>query len=232
MNRTEANIFPIANLKDLATRYRSYRVRGLSPSSPDFFKNRDFIIRRLSSSLKAPVDIYEMGGDVFLVVPEGTPELPTDLMMVRTGVRLDPIPGIQILDYTNRNRDTDRICTRFINFLVQGPLHSKLSLWQPHSGGAFYEKSPAEVINGIGRYEGFTVRAVIMDDGGIGLCVDMTSCFVDEKPLPARIGRQEFRKYKGRHAVYRFGHQWYDIALFERHDFKVNEYSFPDEGKM
>lgn len=232
MNRTEANIFPIANLKDLATRYRSYRVRGLSPSSPDFFKNRDFIIRRLSSSLKAPVDIYEMGGDVFLVVPEGAPDLPTDLMMVRAGVRLDPIPGIQILDYANRNSDTDRICTRFINFLVQGPLHSKLSLWQPHSGGAFFEKSPAEVINGIGRYEGFTVRALIMDDGGIGLCVDMTSCFVDEKPLPARIGRQEFRKYKGRHAVYRFGHQWYDIALFERHDFKVNEYSFPDEGKM
>ena len=232
MNCLEANIFPIANLKDLATRYRTYRLRGLNSASHDYFKNRDFIVRRLSSSLKAPVDIYEMGEEVFLVVPENAPDLPNSLMMVRTPVRLDPIPGVQILDYTNRNPETDRLCTRFINFMVQGPLYSKIALWQPHSGGPFYEKTPAEVNGVIGRYEGFTVRAVITDDGGIGLCVDITSCFVDQRPLSARISRQDFRKLKGRHAVYRFGHQWYDIALFERHDLKVNEYNFMADGKL
>jgi hypothetical protein len=231
MNRLESNIFPIANLKDLTTRYRTYRLRGLSRSSPDYFKNRDLIVRRLSSPLKAPVEIYEMDEDIFLAVPEHTPELPDTLMMVRTPVRLEPMEGIRVLDYTTRSPWTDRLCTRFINFMVQGPLFSKVGLWQPHTGGAFFDKTPVEVNGGIGRYEGFTVRSVITEDGGIGLCVDVTSCFVDQKPLPARIGRQEFRKLKGRHAIYRFGHQWYDIALLERHDLKVNEYGFDVKGK-
>lgn len=233
MNRLEANVFPIANLKDLATRYRTYRVHGLSRSSPDYFKNRDLIVRRLASPLRAPVEIYEIGEEVFLAVPDDAPPLPDTLMyMVRTPVRLDPIEGIQELDYTSRSPWTDRLCTRFVNFMVQGPLFGKLGLWQPHSGGAFFDKTPVEVSGGIGRYEGFTLRSVITDDGGIGICIDMTSCFVDQRPLDPMISRQDFRKLKGRHAIYRFGHQWYDIALFERHDFKVSEYSFPAGGKM
>lgn len=233
MNRLEANVFPIANLKDLTTRYRTYRVRGLIRSSPDYFKNRDMIVRRLASPLKAPVEIYEIEDEVFLAVPEDAPALPDTLMhMVRTPVRLDPIEGIKVLDYTSRSHWTDRLCTRFINFMVQGPLYGKLALWQPHSGGAFFDKAPVEVNGGIGRYEGFTLRSVITDDGGIGLCVDMTSCFVDQRPLNPKISRQDLRKLKGRHAIYRFGHQWYDIQLFERHDFKVSEYSFPIDGKL
>lgn len=233
MNRLESNIFPIANLKDLTTRYRTYRVRGLSRSSPDYFKNRDMIVRRLASPLKAPVEIYEIDDEVFLAVPEDTPALPDSLMrMVRTPVLLDPIEGVKVLDYTSRSPWTDRLCTRFINFMVQGPLYGKLALWQPHSGGAFFDKTPVEVSGGIGRYEGFTLRSVITEDGGIGLCVDMTSCFVDQRPLDPMIGRQDLRKLKGRHAIYRFGHQWYDIQLFERHDLKVSEYVFPADGKM
>src|SRR6516225_8572667 len=178
MNRLETNVFPIANLKDLTTRYRTYRLRGLSRSSPDYFKNRDLIVRRLASPLKAPVEIYEIDEELFLAMPEHAPDLPDTLMMVRTPVRLDPVDGIHVLDYTSRSPWTDRLCTRFINFMVQGPLYSKIGLWQPHAGGAYFEKTPAEVICGIGRYEGFTVRSLITDDGGIGLCVDMTSCFV------------------------------------------------------
>jgi hypothetical protein len=232
MSHVEANIFPIANLRELTTRYRTYRVRGLNRESQDYFKNRDFIIRRLGYSLKAPVEIFEVGDEVFLAVPESATELPDSLMMVRTPVRLDPVSGIHILDYASRSPETDRLCTRFINFMVQGPLWSKLALWQPRTGGGFYEKTPSAVSGGIGRHEGFTVRAVITDDGGIGLCVDVKSCFIDQRPLPARIGRQEFRKLKGRHAIYRFGHQWYDVALFERHDLKVHEYRFPVDGKL
>ena len=207
-------------------------MRGLNRESQDYFKNRDFIIRRLGYQIKAPVEIFEVGDEVFLAVPESAPELPNSLMMVRTPVRLDPVAGIQILDYASRSPETDRICTRFINFMVQGPLWSKLALWQPRSGGGFFEKSASAVSGGIGRHEGFTVRSMITDDGGIGFCVDVKSCFIDQRPVPARISRQEFRKLKGRHAIYRFGHQWYDVALFERHDLKVNEYRFPVDGKL
>ncbi len=231
MSHVEANIFPIANLSELTTRYRTYRLRGLNRQSQDYFKNRDFIIRRLGYSLKAPVEIFEVDDEIFLAVPESAPDLPDSLMMVRTPVRLDPVSDIRILDYTSRSPETDRLCTRFINFMVQGPLWSKLALWQPRSGAGFYEKTASAVSGGIGRHEGFTVRAVITDDGGIGLCVDVKSCFIDQRPLPARIGPQEFRKLKGRHAIYRFGHQWYDVALFERHDLKVHEYQFPVDGR-
>ena len=232
MSHVEANIFPIANLSELTTRYRTYRLRGLNRHSQDYFKNRDFIIRRLGYSLKAPVEIFEVDDEIFLAVPESAPDLPDSLMMVRAPVRLDPVSDIRILDYTSRSPETDRLCTRFINFMVQGPLWSKLALWQPRSGAGFYEKTASAVSGGIGRHEGFTVRAVITDDGGIGLCVDVKSCFIDQRPLPARIGRQEFRKLKGRHAIYRFGHQWYDVALFERHDLNVQEYQFPVDGRL
>jgi hypothetical protein len=232
MNHVEANIFPIANLKELTTRYRTYRVRGLNRVSQDYFKNRGFIIRRLSFQLKEPVELYDLADEVFLAVPDSAPDLPNSLMMVRTPVRLEPVPGVHILDYTSRSPATDRLCTRFIDFMVQRPLWSKLTLWQPRSGAGFYEKTASAVSGGIGRHEGFTVRAIVTDAGGIGLCVDPKSNFIDQRPMPARIGRQEFRKFKGRHAIYRMGHQWFDVALFERHDLKVQEYEFPVGGKL
>ena len=142
MSHVEANIFPIANLSELTTRYRTYRLRGLNRQSQDYFKNRDFIIRRLGYSLKAPVEIFEVDDEIFLAVPESAPDLPDSLMMVRTPVRLDPVSGIRILDYTVAVRRRIGCATRFINFMVQGPLWSKLALWQPRSGAGFTRRPP------------------------------------------------------------------------------------------
>jgi len=231
MNAAEANIFPIANLSELSTRYRTYRVRGLNRDSQEYFKNRDLIVRRLSFQMKAPVEIFEQGDDVFLAVPEDTADLPNSLMMVRAPIRLDAMPDVRVLDYSTRSPETDRLCTRFINTMVQQPLWSKIDLWQPRSGAGFYEKTPAAANGGIGRHEGFTVRAMITEDGGIGLCIDAKNSFIDQRPISPRINRADFRKLKGRHAIYHYGHQWYDVSLFEWHDLNVTEFEINIGGK-
>jgi hypothetical protein len=232
MKATELNVFPIANLKDLSTRYRSYRVRGLQRESLDYYKNRNRLVGGLSFQIKAPVEVFERDGEHFLAVPESAPMLPSTKMLVRTSIMLDPLPDIRTLDYANRDPVTDRIAARFINTMLSRPLSNALNLWQPRTGGAFYEKREASAQAGIGRHDGFTVRAMIMEDGGIGVCVDAKSCFIDQKPVNARITRDEFqRRAKGRHAIYHFGHQWFAVNLFEISDLNCGEYRFPHDGR-
>lgn len=223
---TETNIFRIANLSELSTRYRTYKVRGLSIESPDFYKNRHHIVGRLSRLLKQPVEMFEEEGDLFLGVPEEAERLPDSMIVTRADVRFDELSGIRVLDYTARAPSTDLLCTRFIDFLIQAPLRSRQALWRPSAGSAFHEKTPLEGGGSIGRHDGFTVRSTIMNDGGIGLCIDSRSCYVDKKPL-ASMTRSDFRRLKGRNAIYRMGHEWFAIHLFALNDLKVGEVTVP-----
>lgn len=222
---SETNIFRIANLDELSTVYRTYKIRG---------RNRHQIVGRLSRLLKQPVEIFEEDGDMFLGVPDGAEELPASMIVTRANVRFDAIPGTRTLDYTSRNPATDLLCTRFIDFMVQAPLRSRQALWRPGAGAAFFEKAPLSGEGSIGRHEGFSVRAFIMNDGDVGLCVDSRSRYIDRRPLPRNMSRNDFRRIKGRHAVYRMGHEWFDIRLFALHDFNVGEVlvPMPDGNKV
>ncbi|SPP92796.1 hypothetical protein [Bradyrhizobium vignae] len=196
---SETNIFPISNLNELSTTYRSYRVRGLNSSSIDYHKNRSHIVGRLSRLLKQPVEMFEEDDELRLGVPADADPIPDSLIVTRASVRFDELSGTRVLDYGARTPSTDRLCTRFIDFMVQAPLRSRYSLWQPGAGSAYYEKSPIGGDGPIGRHEGFSVRAMITADGGIGLCVDSRSCFIERRPL-RHMTRNDFRRIRGRHA--------------------------------
>ncbi|WFU42731.1 hypothetical protein QA640_09850 [Bradyrhizobium sp. CB82] len=224
---SETNIFRIANLEELSTTYQTYRIRGLNPESAEFYRNRHQIVGRLSRLLKQPVEMFEEDDGMFLGVPEGAEELPTSMIVTRANVRFDAMPGTRVLDYTARSPATDLLCTRFIDFMVQAPLRSRQALWRPGAGAAFFEKATLPGEGPIGRHEGFSVRAFIMADGGIGLCVDSRSCYVDRRPLQRNMTRNDFRRIKGRHAVYRMGHEWFDIRLLAISDFNVGEVVVP-----
>ena len=107
--------------------------------------------------------------------------------------------------------------------MLQAQLWANASLWQPRSGSPFFEKAPADEQNGIGRYRGFAVRAVIAPSGRIGLCVDVRSKYVRTEPMAVHLDRQEFRRLKGRRCVYRYGHQWYEIRVEALSDLNVSE---------
>lgn len=62
----------------------------------------------------------------------------------------------------------------------------------------------------------------------MGFCVDARHKMVARSPLPVRLTRSEFRRYRGQHCIYRFGHRWYDVQLHEYSDLTVTETRVPD----
>jgi argonaute-like protein implicated in RNA metabolism and viral defense len=59
MTGLETNIFPIANLGDLSSRYRLYRIRGLHREQAEYHQNRSVLARRLSYDFKTPAAILD-----------------------------------------------------------------------------------------------------------------------------------------------------------------------------
>mgnify|MGYP002780333952 CR=1 FL=1 len=228
MTGLETNIFPITNLSELSSRYRLYRIKGLHPEQAEYHQNRSVLARRLSFAFKTPAAILDHEDGPRLVLREDAPEPVSPYMLVRRAVYFERIPGTLTLDYTTRSPENDEICLRFLQFMLQAPLSGNSRLWQPGAGKPFFEKEPTHEQGGAVRYTGYAVRAVLTPDGGIGLCVDVRHKVLSRAPLPVLLTRQEFRRFRGRHCVYRFGHRWYDIQLHEYSDLSVTETIIPD----
>lgn len=231
MGRVETNIFAINNLSDLSTEYRLFRILGLRPEQDEFYQNIQHITRSLSYQLRAPVTTIERDGGTFLVVPvsAGDPQSPFPLVRSAPAI-FELCPDVFHLDYTIRNPENDRICLRFLQFLVQAPLRSYPDLWQPGSGQAFFRKRPADQTNSLARYFGFSIRATLTPDGGLGFCVDVASKIVSNNPLPSNLSRDSFPHWKGTHCVYHYGHQWYEIRVDALSDLNVSSYLIQKNG--
>jgi hypothetical protein len=223
MSALETNVFPIANLRALSSPYRLYRIRGIRMEDPEYHQNLQTLIRKLSYSLRSPVTSIMQNGETRLVVRDDAPEPPSPFPLVRATAYLDRLPDIHTLDYTLSSPETDPIRLRFVQFMLQAPLSSNPQLWQPGSGEPFFEKTASEALGHISRFAGFAVRAVLTPDAGIGLCVDVKNKFLGTRPLPVHITRDQFRRWKGRHFVYHYGHQWYDLQAYELSDLNVTE---------
>lgn len=77
------------------------------------------------------------------------------------------------------------------------------------------------------------MRPVVTPDGGLGLCVDPTNCYVSKHPLPAVLNREDFnRNWKGCHCIYHFGDLWYEIKVDALDDRNVSEYRFIAGGEQ
>src|SRR3954454_18703199 len=123
MTALETNVFPITNLKELSAGCRLYRIRGLRADQDEFFQNQQALIRRLSYRLHSPVTIVSRGGEPHLAVREDAPEPPSPVSLVRATAYLDRVPGDLRLDFASRSPETDPICLRFLQFVLQEPLH-------------------------------------------------------------------------------------------------------------
>lgn len=227
MSDIETNIFQILNLDELNFRYDTYRVRNLRRDQDEYFQNREALIRDLSFRLQIPVQIIERQGEPYLVVPVGAADVPDKFELVRTYVYLEKIDGGTPLDFRVRSPEKDSICIRFIQFAMQAPLWRNTRLWQPSAGMAFFEKSPAEQADGVGRYRGLAARAVIAPSGRLGLCVDTHSKYARLEPLPLRLNRMAFRQFEGQRCIYRYGHQWYEMRIETLSDLNVTEEQIP-----
>lgn len=231
MRFTETNTFSILNLRELSSDYRLYEIRGLHPDQDEYYRNLQVIVRRLSSELKNPVTVIERDSKAFLVVRADANGVPNEMNVIRRPVKLLQTSETLKLDYTKRSELNDIICTRFLTFAVQAPLYKNLALWQPSSGGPFYFKKPTMDLGGVKIYEGFTVRAVVTEKGGLGLCVDISNKYVSSKPLPLNLERDNPKPWKGRNVIYHYGHTWYEIKITDLFDYgDVWDYSIYKDG--
>ena len=230
MAKLESNIVPITNLDTLSSQYYLFRIKGLRPEQQEYYRNRQQIINKLSRELRNPVTIIEKENTPYLVLREDASiEPPDQLPLTRRVVHFEQCPDVFVLDYTERSPLNDAICLRFINFALQGQLYKNLALWQPRAGAPFFQKK-ADIQGQIARYSGFISRAVITHEGGIGIAVDVTSKMISDHPLPTKMTRSEFHKWKGAHCIYQYGHRWYEITVRALSDFSVSEHLIVSNG--
>ena len=219
----QTNIYPVLNISDLGFHYDTYRIRNLRRDQDEYFQNKEGLARVLSFKLSAPVQVVEYSGEPFLIVPSDALDVPEKVSLVRTVVYLEPTARNTEVDFSLRTSENNAICLRIVQFILQAPLWNNVRLWQPSAGGPFFEKQVAEEEGGIGRYSGFSVRAVVGPSCRVGLCVDVRSKFLRTQPIPARLDRLAYREFDGKHCVYRYGHRWYEIRLDGLSDLTVSE---------
>lgn len=229
--KIETNVFPIINLNELTSAYRLYRIRGLQKMQPEYYQNCQALIKKLSFALRSPVTVIHRDADTFLVVRDDAAQPPSPFPLVRTTAYFDRVEGQQHLDFAVRNPENDEICLRFLQFMLQTPLSGNPTLWQPAAGKPFFRRIPADTSNGFHRYVGFSMRAVVTAAGGLGICVDVAHKLVSARPLPSKMDLTTFRSWRGRHCIYHFGHQWYEIQLQELGDVTVSEHEVRENDK-
>jgi hypothetical protein len=229
----ETNIFPITNLHTLAAQYRLCRIRGLRNGQRQYYENCQYLQKKLSYRLRQPVAVTERGGEPYLVVPIDVGPMPVEYPLVLTKVQIEPLDEVFELDFASRDPDTDSLCVGFLHCAIQAPLWNNARLWQPHSGGPFYERQPAQTFDDIQLFSGFKLRPVWTAEGRLGLCLDPAKCYVSATPLLTALDRDTFeREWKGKHCIYHFGDQWYTIAPLELDDRRAGEYPVPiDSGR-
>lgn len=224
----ETNVFRIVNLAALSSKYKLYRIKGLNNAPDEYYQNRQNIIRKLSFSLKAPVTIIDRDGVPHLVVSSSAKAPPNHLPVIRTNVTFELCPGEFDLDYTVRTPDNDRICTRFLDFWLQGVLFERSDLWQPGAGKAFFRKSSEPIGGGLVKHVGFAIRSTITPTNELGFCVDVTSKITGRNPLPVNLSHDLFAPWKNKTFVYHYGHSWYEIQAIGLSDQNVTEYIIAD----
>lgn len=228
--RVEANVFILKNLENLSSNYRLYRIKGLNPEHSEYFENRQAIISKLSYKLQNPVTIIDREEESYLVVRDDAPLSLDPLYLVRAKATFELSSDTLRLDYTKRSPENDIICLRFLNFLLQAALSKRSSLWQSSSGQPFFPRKPDYIVGDVAQYRGFSVRAEIAPDGGLGLCVDIKHKYISTRPLPHFISRDEFPHWKNQQCIYHYGHDWYQIQIAALSDYDVSNHEVPRDG--
>ena len=233
MNITATNVYQIENLSGYSAKYRLHPVRGLPPADEDFVRNLHSLSNRLSRQLRTPATFLLRDDEPFIVLRADAPEPAPHYALVRGTAILDASSGVLSLDFANLDHETRPIALRFLQFALQGTFWRHRDLWQPHTGGTFFEKRAAQIGSKIGIHRGFLARIIDLEQGGFAICVDVRHKYVSNRPLPATMNRKFFNdRFKGHNAVYHYGHEWFQIRLSEINDVSVTEYSIRKEGEV
>lgn len=225
MSCLESNVFPVANLKDLKSRYRVYRIRGLHIDHDEYDLNVQALIQGLSYKLVTPVTVVKRDGNPYLVMKDVAPEPPSPFNLVRATVYFDKTEEVMTLDYEHLTPETVEIGKRFMQSAINMALRERFDIWSPATGKPVFSRQPLLTKNGVDVFRGFSVRVVVTKDGHIAVCVDVKHRYVSHTPLQAVVYKEVFRasNLKGMHFVYHFGNDWYEIQIEEHAGLSIEE---------
>lgn len=236
MNRHETNVYLIENLEDLNLQYRLYSVKGIPIDSDEYHQNKQLLVDKLSRITKSPCICFTRNDETLIAQPDKYPVLPKSFDVVRATAKIEMLPDLQTLDFTNLQGDDMSIALRFLNFWFQNPLHRNPNLWQTQSGYPFYQKKPDQQFrrdsDDIDLYRGFTFRIVALPENKIGISIDTRSKYVARHPLPTSISNNEFKKIKGANCLYQYGDYWYEIRIAAMNNLKCEEVPLPDGSNL
>ncbi len=231
MTDLETNLYPITNLAALTSQYRLYRITGLSRESDEYEANKQAIVKKLRFGFRKPAGIITINEQPHLALRDDAPEPPAAMQVIREVAHFEKLPQTFTLDFEHPTPETAALRTEFLQFAIQGALFKTAHLWQPQAGDAFFERQGTD-LSGIIMYRGYRVRVVGLDDGKLGLCVDVQHKYVAKNPLPSTLDRNAFRRYKHTSVVYHYGNQWYEIKLHDITGLSVDKQMIPDNGRL
>ena len=123
---------------------------------------------------------------MYLIVPVYSSNPPSPFQVSNTTVYFEPTSDVTTLDYANPTPETEQICLRFLQFMINGYFYQDRLYWQPSSGYPQFEREPIFTKAGIDVYRGYSSRVVYSETSGFGVCVDVTHKYVSHDPLPAQ----------------------------------------------
>lgn len=237
MSTIEANIFPLLNLEDLSSRYNLYKIKGLNQGNQtkndEIYRRVNSLVTDLSYSLQIPVTSIQEDETHFLVVRDDAENVPAFFDDVRNGrLLLEKHSETYDLNYAERSTNNDKICIKFLQFMLREPLGNDRRLWSPGAGRPFYELNPYPIDNRILQYTGFKPRIVTTHDGGLGVCVDVTHRHTSIRPLPTHLKREDFSRWENRYFIYRYGYKWYQIKAGFLSELNVSETMIKVEDEL
>jgi hypothetical protein len=231
MKQIETNIYPITNLDQLNCEYRVYRVLGLPRGSPDYHKNAQRLVDQLSRHSGSPCIKFTDDDQICIAQPTGFQELPESFDGVRISVQIEKDPELRELKFNSFDANETEFAQRFLQFTIQEQLSDFHSLWQPQAGYPFYHKDPdpkaKERSDSVDVYRGFSFRVVPLDDGNMGVCIDVKNKYLSRAPLPTDIDIDDFDDYEGINCIYQYGDDWYEIQVQGINDLDASEVSMP-----
>lgn len=232
MNTTSTNVFKIEGIEQYSAKYRLYLVRGLAPENEDYHRNINALAQRVARDLRAPVMPLSKEKP-FLVIRDGAEEPKRSHQLVRATAVLERQDKIFTLDFKHLTDETRPIGLRFLQFALQGLFWRHQHLWQPQTGGTFFERVPARIGRSIGLHRGFLARIIDLESDGFGVCIDVRHKYVSTRPLPAFISRRTFaERFRGAQVIYHYGHEWFQVRWEEINDLTVTEFMITKDAKQ
>ena len=229
--RQWVNLYEITNLPELSVSYRLLEVKGLPPNEY-LDKGLNQLVKAVMYQTKHPVALLRKGSEFHLAVDASGPLPELEQQLMPDIVTLVPDAKVHALNLSQLDKSTIPIAEEFVEYALRTPLMRDRSLWG--KGRAFFGRQPANSYDraaNVDLYQGFVWNVVVTGDGRVFVAVDMATRYVDRYWLSDRVNASNQQDYRGRHCLYHYGHEWFEIQFMGLTGRSIAEEKFMVEGQ-